>query len=269
MEVVFSDSAKAGLTWAARRKMHSTMKIGSVAGLSFLLDVGDISGEVIGEARTQAIWNLYGSAFDSREDAPFRNFIRGIAYDLKRVCDAAKRGEAIRIWHSDAPQDACGLRHLLWEIRDCECPVCEVVLPRRAVRADGAVVQQASWACVEPEEFCRYLTQAREIPSPMRNALAQEWRAMVSENAPLRACVNGVLVGVEEDFYDVFLRRCLPEGEFQMAQWIGATLGRYELGVGDGWYAGRIRRMIDCGEIEAVRPGEADYPYSAWLRKTI
>lgn len=179
MEVVFSDSAKAGLTWAARRKMHSTMKIGSVAGLSFLLDVGDISGEVIGEARTQAIWNLYGSAFDSRKDASFRNFIRGIADDLKRVCDAAKRGEAIRIWHSDAPQDACGLRHLLWDIRDCECPVCEVVLPRRAVRAAS------------------------------------------------------------------------------------------ELGVGDGWYAGRIRRMIDRGEIEAVRPGEADYPYSAWLRKTV
>lgn len=269
MEVVFSDSAKAALMWAVKCNMNSKMKIGSVAGLSFLLDVGDISGEVTGEARTQAIWNLYGSAFSCPEDASFRKFIHGVADDLKRVCETAKRGEAIRIWHSDAPQDACGLRHLLWEIRDCKCPVCEVALPRRAVRADGVVVQQSSWACVEPEEFCRYLPQAREIPSPMRNVLAQEWQAMVSENAPLRACVSGALIGVDADFYDVFLRHCMPEGEFRMAQWIGATLGRYDLGVGDGWYAMRIRRMIDLGEIEVVRPGEADHPYSAWLRKTV
>lgn len=255
MEVVFDDSAKAGLLTAMRcNRGFSKAAGGDVAGISFLLDVGDISGEVTGTARTQAIWRQYGHAFTSPQDASFLRFIHSIADDLARVCEAAKHGERIRVWHADAPKDACGLRHLLWEIRDCECPVSEVV-------------RHASWANAEPEAFCRALYEERAIAPTMQSTLAVEWQALVRENAPLRAMVNGVLVGVEEDFYDEFLHRCMPKGEFLMARWIGTVLNRYDFGVGDGWYARRIRKMIEEGEVETVGAGDDDYPYSIWLRK--
>lgn len=255
MEVVFGDSVKAGLMMAIRRdRAFSKSADIDVAGLSFLLDIGDISGEVTGTARTQTIWRQYGHAFAGPQDASFLRFIHCIADDLARVREAAKHGERIRVWHADVPQDVCGLRHLLWEIRDCECPVSEVA-------------RHESWANAEPKALCQALSEEKEIAPTMQSALAAEWQVLVRENAPLRAMVNGVLVGVEEDFYDGFLRRCMPNGEFEMARWIGNVLNRYDFGVGDGWYARRIRKMIADGEVEMVCAGDGDYPYSILLRK--
>ena len=42
------------------------------------------------------------------------------------------------------------------------------------------------------------------------------WRKLQAENAALRAVVNGRLVSVKADFYDQFIEREMPAGEFLM-----------------------------------------------------
>ena len=91
-----------------------------------------------------------------------------------------------------------------------------------------------------------------------------------AENAPLRAVVNGQLVSVPEDFYDPFLLReldALPD-EFREAKLIGLTMGKYQLGVSDGWYAHRIGQFIQDGRLlPLTKPEEGCPTYHRILRK--
>ena len=84
---------------------------------------------------------------------------------------------------------------------------------------------------------------------------------------PLIASLDGRLLGVPEDFYDHLLYKRMPEGPFLMARLIGEALGYYNVGVGDGWYALRIRAMIDRGELKVVEPGDGRQPYKMTLCK--
>ena len=64
---------------------------------------------------------------------------------------------------------------------------------------------------------------------------------------------------MSEDFYDTFIRGEIPEGLFRTAELIGAVLGRHRLGIGDWLIAGRIRRMIETGELRMVQKNPAFY----------
>ncbi len=90
-----------------------------------------------------------------------------------------------------------------------------------------------------------------------------------AENAPLRALVSGRLRSLPEDAYDVSIRRALAEAsrEFREGRLLGDLLGRYALGVSDGWLAMRIEDMVQSGELAVVREAEADRPYSRVLRR--
>lgn len=75
----------------------------------------------------------------------------------------------------------------------------------------------------------------------------------------LRAVINGKLIGVPEEFYDHIIKKEIPDDEFKMARLIGKILGRYPIGIGDWWYAKRIIKMIDQGELVVVRKQKEIY----------
>jgi len=282
-EIVFGDSTKGSMKVAQRWSVDGMLKDGptsffgrkpsedelrrmwggaalggetqDVLGLSFQLDVGDVSGEATGPRRAEEIRRIWG---DWMPEEDFNRFFRACADDLERAKAAAKAGEKIRIWVSDAPHAACGLRHLLWEIRDCDCPVSVIDLPKHCPEGDGTVISYTDWGEVQPGHFARFLPLERALDQGVRRVLAHEWADAVKENMPRRAVVNGKLLGVPEDFYDHLLRRHIPDGPFRMARLIGDTLGHHPLGVGDGWYALRVRAMIDRGELKVIEPYTAE-----------
>ena len=77
------------------------------------------------------------------------------------------------------------------------------------------------------------------------------------------------LRSLPEDAYDFSIHRALVEAprEFREGRLIGDILGRYALGVGDGWLAMRIEAMVQSGELAVAREAEADRPYSRVLRR--
>lgn len=294
MEIVFSDSAKGSLKLAQRydekhfwtdgptahigkrpseeelRRMWAgaplTGSTGDVAGLSFMLDVGDISGDIIGEQRTEAIFWLWGFAFDSREDRAFQEFFQNSVNDLQKAKRAAKQGEGLRVWCSATPASECGLRHLMWEIRGCDCPVSVVELPRYW-KEESSLITYVDWNEVQPGRFYQFLKLERAVELEERHVLAAEWRELVSENAPLRAVINGRLTSVGEDFYDPLLRACMTDEPMHMGRLIGNVLGKYSVGVSDSWYARRIRAMIESGELKVIDAGDGSHPYSATIQR--
>lgn len=286
-EIVFSDSAKGSLKLAQRydaeqmmsdgptsfigepptqdelRRMWDGQPVGGntqdVLGLSFSLDVGDIAGAADGEKRMETLRLLWG---EGAPEEALVGFMKSCADDLMAAKEAAARGEKLRVWVSDAPSSACGLRHLLWEIRRCECEVSVVELPRYVQQYDGTLQRFSDWAEMSPGRFARFLPLERTLGSMERRVLAQEWADAVEKNAPLRAMVNGCLLSVGEDFYDPMLISCMTGGEMHMGRLLGETLSRYPIGVGDGWYAQRIRKMIACGMLKVTDTGDGRHPYS-------
>lgn len=79
------------------------------------------------------------------------------------------------------------------------------------------------------------------------------------DNSPLRAVIGNRVVGVGEDFYDFLIWKHLTEEGVRQAKLIGNLLGRYQLSVGDWWYAKRIQHHIDRGRIEIVEDSERKY----------
>ena len=82
-----------------------------------------------------------------------------------------------------------------------------------------------------PAEAWRTAGPWTELTREQISAGAAKWRALQSENAPLRANVRGKLQSVSEDFYDGWLERAIDAQEecFQEARLIGTILGQYRL----------------------------------------
>lgn len=232
-----------------------------VVCLPFLLDMGDISVPVESEYRKNFILNMYttnqrdDTELSAEYDAAWNRYINEIA----RLRQFAKQGESIRLWYSDAPYSLCGFYHACSILEKYNCKVSVVKLPSHIRLSDTTLQFFISWGEVEAGKFHQFLDLEKELNVCERKTFASRWLELKEENAPLRAMINGTLIGVNEDFYDFVIRKELPEGEIVMARLIGNILGKYHFGVGDWWYANRINRMITLGEIEVVEEREELY----------
>lgn len=187
---------------------------------------------------------------------------------LRRI----EAGEPARIWYSDEPEERSGLcwfMSLLTRLPS-HGEVWLVKLPGwEAGEEPGTLVRHDSgWGEIEPARWGRYLPLGEQAEEVLCKALAREWEE--TQEAPLRAVINGRLRGVGEDFYDPWILDTLEKApeEFHQARLIGEILGRHRLGISDAWVALRMEEMIRQGMLEpASQPPEDGPVYHRWLRK--
>ncbi len=245
-----------------------------VLALSAAFSVGELADDrpdCLGEARLAALRLLTGCYPEEDTDvaAELLNATRG---NLDAFLNRVRQGEAVRIWCSSSPDEQCGLYWLAAQLSTVKLTpdVTLVSLPPFDERRNGSVVCRTSFGEVSPEEWGRLAQNGVPLPKNYLFGLATRWAELQAENAPLRAFVNGQLVSVPKDFYDSFLRRELDAqpDEFLEARLIGITMGKYQLGVSDGWYAHRIEQFIRDGLLSPVSAPDADSPsYHRTLRK--
>ena len=237
---------------------------GDVLCPSVGLDIGPLSGPNVEKARFDLLTAWLGGDFPLPDCDPDDHTQRDMLWeerqrDKERLLEGSKHGEAVRIWYSNAPNSLCGLYDVLWQLRDCDCSVTALEMPRWMTLEDGTVQSCLNWGELSPGDWAAYLPLEREIPKSVRRAIAMEWSQLREENAPLRAVVNGRLHSVGEDFYDPFICAHIPDGTFRVAQLIGDVLGRCQLGIGDWWIAKRIQAMLERGELALVEKGNGFY----------
>ena len=224
---------------------------------SFGLDIGPLSGPNVEKARFDLLTARLGGDFPFPDSNPNDHAQRDMLWeecqrDRERLLACGEHGEAVRIWYSNAPYALCGFYDALWLLRDCDCLVTALELPRWTPLEDDAALSCLSWGDLPPGDWAAYLPLEREIPKNVRRAAAMEWSRLREENAPLRAVINGRPHSVGEDFYDPLIRALIPDGIFRVAQLIGAVLARRQLGISDWWIAKRIQAMENSGELVAV-----------------
>ena len=178
--------------------------------------------------------------------------------NLKELLCRAKKGESIRIWTSDAPDEACGFYWLIDQLKFLgfdNLDITYIKLPDFHIMPDGTVVMYSGWGEVAPHQWGHLARLGRKLPVNYMHALSFRWDQLKQENAPLRAVVNRQLVSVSEDFYDSFIFRELnsQEDEFMEAYLIGKVLGNYSLGISDSFLALRIEKFIKDGILQSHR----------------
>jgi hypothetical protein len=255
IEVFASDSAA-----GARRqglKMQGDAGAGEILSLALDLDAGDISAAGRDtDSRLPVLESLYGH-FPGVPEIIARLNRRA----MERILAAAQAGETIRFWVCESdPSEMCTLYFLCHLLRESKAEI-RVVRVVREIEKARKVVRYRSTGEIALEDFGLFLGE-EEALSPLKRALyAAMWEELMRENAPLRACLNGRVVGVPEDFYDFAIRACIPEGEFTAGQLIEAALRRLA-GVSDAWIYRRILALAGAGELERVSGPREGAPYS-------
>lgn len=262
IDVLFGDSAAGGLKCA--RACSEELK-NEVACLGFMTDIGDISETMFGEYRAGLICKmLYREQWDADPEMEneLKHLGRYYTKEAAKVKHALERGEPVRVWVSSAPYSMCGMLWLSGLLAKYKAEVYAVELARfnkEDAPQNGTFVIRNSWGECEPEEFANALPFARQVTQTELLANSMEWRRLRSENAPLRAVINGRVTSVPASFYDFLIWKYLGNLPINEAMLIGKILGENQLGVGDWWYAQRIDHFIRKGKIAVLGDNEQKY----------
>lgn len=234
-----------------------------VAALTLELDIGDISDI---DTDMNARKNLLDDLFADFSGVPYGIWETN-QHTLTRLQEAKATQEPVRMWICVSnPAELCGLYFVCRLMVDAQTPLSVVRVPEQ-IEKDNRIVSYRSTGEINPEAFGAYTEYEEPISELQRRAYANIWSDLVRENAPLRAVINGSLIGVPKDFYDFALRANMPDGEFKVAQLIGKTLSQIS-GVGDRWLFLRIKAMLQSGELIAVSAATEDHPYSGVVKRS-
>lgn len=229
--------------------------------LGFMMDVGNIKEPMDSLYRKELIGSLY--AWNQWEqDAETKEALKEAAdvyaKELLRLKTYLEQGETVRIWYSDAPYSRCGFYSLCRVLEQYENEIRVVKLPEYAVR-EKSITAYKNWGEVAPEEFAGFLSYEKILSKEEVRMYIVLWSELVEDNSPLRAVVNGRVLGVSEDFYDFQIWKKLTHEPVKEARLIGDILGSYQMSVGDWWYAKRIEYYIRQGKIRVVEDSEYKY----------
>lgn len=237
-----------------------------VATLSLYLDIGDISDTLDMEAGMPVRKKTLDSLFEKYPGVPDEIW-KANRNTLSRLQEAKKTSEPVRMWVcAGNPAELCGLYFVCRLMSDSAVPLSVVRVPEMIEKTDS-IVSYRSTGDINAEDMGRYAVAYEEPVSELKRIVfSHSWGMMARENVPLRAVVNGTLMGVPEDFYDFALRANTPDGEFRIAQLIGRALPETP-GIGDQWLYLRIESMLQSGELVLVSPAE-DHHYSAVVKRS-
>lgn len=226
-----------------------------VVGLSFDFSYGDIAAPLDLEdcPRKQIIYewmtaNPWGDLDEMK--ASFERFWKNCLTDLEKLRNRASEGETIRIWVDETPAAACGLLFSADLLRDLNCQIFIVPLPQQYIDSKGRTVRYCSWSEVAPELFGSFLNNAKVLSKERLQLLAEEWKKLQIENAPLRVVEDSHVISANADYYDDFIREEYPEGSCKVAKLIGQVLGRHCPGISDWLIAERILVLISKNELK-------------------
>ncbi|HJC74583.1 MAG TPA: DUF1835 domain-containing protein [Candidatus Mediterraneibacter faecavium] len=260
IEVLFGES-EAGTMREIKRRGQSGGRA-EVICLGFMLDIGDIRESADSQYRKDLIYSMYMQDQWGSDEKLSRECQKpGDIYsnELKRLCEFLEKGEPVRIWYSNAPYSVCGFCHLCSILQNYENEIFAVKLPEYEVRQDHTIVSSSHWGEAAPEVFIRCLSYEKRLSKLELKMYAWNWAELQEDNSPLRAVINGKVLGVPEDFYDFLIWKRITEKPEKEARLIGDIMGNNPIGIGDWWYARRIDWMIGQGKIKIVEDSEKKY----------
>ena len=232
--------------------------------MNFLLDIGYIDNEITSAYRMSIPEKLYTfHEYDDdvlfEDDADVENESFG-DYNNRRwnefnIC--LKYCKDVRIWLSNTAEAYCGLYHLCAYLEKKRVNIYVVECPHYI---PGKCKESFlnGWEQCNRNDMTRYISQSRKLTNGEKHIYALRWKELVEENTPLRALIGKKVVGVEEDFYDSFIRKHIPNDEVEEGKIIRDFFFE-EISVHSGWIEMRIEKMIEAGELGIIKDAKDQY----------
>ena len=226
---------------------------GDVVCFGYRLDIGNIQEDIEGHYRKNLIFSLLNMENEKETQDYADSYMQ-----MQKLKIYLEAGESIRIWYSDAPYSRCGLYHLCNILNCYENEIHLVKLPEYEVRGKN-IVYYKNWGEVAAEEFAVFLSGERILSKEEIQMYAFLWNDLVEDNSPLRAMVNGKMIGVPENFYDFMIFNRLTTKPIKECRLIGDIIGHNQANIGDWWFAKRIQHFIEEGLIKVLEDAETPY----------
>ncbi len=244
---------------------------GDVFSLGITWSMGDISEGDTFAKRMEVLSALYKFYPENIANPAAEEIIATADKNSAKVRERFAKGETMRIWYSENPDEMCGLYWLMAQIEEwqLEGEIYLIKLPA-FYEERVSVVFPSGWGEISPGKWHKFISSQQKASAHLVSVLARSWQELQKENAPLRAYINGKLQSVPEDFYDWFIRKEIGKmsDEFREAYLIGQILCHYQLGVSDGFLALRIEQMVINGELIALSEApEEECAYHRLLKK--
>lgn len=163
-----------------------------------MLDIGDIREDIDAPQRKELLCSMYGER---------SSFPSGL--ELKQLKTYLNAGETVRIRYSSAPYSLCRFYWLCRRRLPYDKEIYAVKLPEYAVMRPNYIACHQNWASVPAKDFAGFLPHEAILSKPEICMHARRWAALIKNNSPLCAVVNGRLIKVPEDFYDFMIFKCL------------------------------------------------------------
>lgn len=198
--------------------------------LGFMLDIGDIKEDIDSRYRKKLIYSMYAQeqwGSDEDMDVELQKGSECYCNELGRLQKYLEDGESVRIWYSDAPYSICGFYHLCSILQKYENEIRVVKLPEYRI-GSHAIVRYRNWGDVSAEEFAGFLVYEKELSVEEIRMYSDLWKKLREDNSPLRAVVNGKVLGVPESFYDFLIWNTLTQKPIKEARLIGELLGKIQ-----------------------------------------
>lgn len=226
---------------------------GDVVCFGYRLDIGNIQEDIEGHYRKNLIFSLLNMENEKETQDYADSYMQ-----MQKLKIYLEAGESIRIWYSDAPYSRCGLYHLCNILNCYENEIYLVKLPEYMVHGK-TICFYKNWGEVAAEEFAGFLSGERIVSKEELRMYASLWNELVEDNSPLRAIVNGKMIGVPEDFYDFMILNRITTKPIKECRLIGDIIGHNQASIGDWWYAKRIQHFIEEGLIKVLEDAEKPY----------
>ena len=226
---------------------------GDVVCFGYRLDIGNIQEDIEGHYRKNLIFSLLNMENEKETQDYADSYMQ-----MQKIKIYLEAGESIRIWYSDAPYSRCGLYHLCNILNCYENEIYLVKLPEYVVHGK-TICFYKNWGEVAAEEFAGFLSGERIVSKEELRMYASLWNELVEDNSPLRAIVNGKMIGVPEDFYDFMILNRITTKPIKECRLIGDIIGHNQASIGDWWYAKRIQHFIEEGLIKVLEDAEKPY----------
>lgn len=223
---------------------------GDVVCFGYRLDIGNIQEDIEGHYRKNLIFSLLNMENEKETQDYADSYMQ-----MQKLKIYLEAGESIRIWYSDAPYSRCGLYHLCNILNCYENEIYLVKLPEYVVHGK-TICFYKNWGEVAAEEFAGFLSGERIVSKEEFRMYASLWNELVEDNSPLRAMVNGKMIGVPEDFYDFMILNRITTKPIKECRLIGDIIGHNQASIGDWWYAKRIQHFIEEGLIKVLEDAE-------------
>ncbi len=240
LNVCFGDSECGVLRFAFRRE--------DVIYSQYSLEHGEIRPDRF-EAGRQAWADVFFEGFPERIK---RRSLREDARRFQQILRKVKRGKAVRIWYADNPSSMCGFYHLVYSLQQTDCRVFAVEMPEK-LGYGGQDVDRA-WGMASVDAVISCLPLERELTKEDRDGIAQKWRKLAEENAPLRLTVGGELISVPSDYLDEEILSRVSEGEeISIVGLVGRAAGYSDHFISTVFIESRIRSMIKDGVLVLMK----------------